>query len=149
MTTRYNPFEELERLFDRLSHQFAEASHSWDKSDSWNIPMITGPMRADLIDRNGDYVVTVDMPGFDRNEVSVSLTDQQLTISAESELDAPQEELEFIRREREHKSAKRTIALPEPVDEDAVSATMKNGVLTILLPKVSTATPRDVEITVG
>lgn len=136
MTTRYNPFVELERLFERMSRQFAEASKSWDGDEG--IRPVMGKhdsMRVDLADGDDDFVVTVDLPGFDPDHVDLTLSDRTVMISANREETIDEEDREYIHRERRRQSLQRRIDLPHDVDEDGVVATMNNGVLTIRLPK--------------
>ncbi|MDR9430843.1 MAG: Hsp20/alpha crystallin family protein [Natronomonas sp.] len=148
MSTRSNPLEELERFFERMSHQFDD-TRMWDPSGSierWSSEF--GTMAVDLIDRDDEFVATVDMPGFDREEIDVRVTDHTLRITAEHEerLDEEKEEGRYIRHERRRESADRSIRLPDDVDPDEVTARMKNGVLTITLPKLEAEEARGIEI---
>lgn len=147
MSARSNPLEELERFFERMGRQFDEAP-LLDPSGSlerWSPAF--GTVAIDLVDRDDEFVATVDMPGFDRDEIDVRVTDHKLRIKAEREetLDE-EEEGRFIRRERRRESADRSIRLPDDVNTDEVKATMKNGVLTITLPKLEAKEARGIEI---
>ncbi|MFO7926477.1 MAG: Hsp20/alpha crystallin family protein [Halobacteriota archaeon] len=147
MSTRSNPLEELERFFERMSRQFDD-TRMWDPSGSLGrLSSEIGTMAIDLVDRDDEFVATVDMPGFDRDEIDVRVTDHELRIEAEHEetLDE-EEEGRYIRRERRRESADRSIRLPENVNTDNVKATMKNGVLTITLPKLEAEEARGIEI---
>jgi HSP20 family protein len=103
-------------------------------------------MAIDLVDRDGEFVATVDLPGFERDDVDVRVTDHTLRIEAEHEEILEEEEDRFIRHERRHESTKRSIRLPEDVDKEGVEARMKNGVLTVTLPKIETEEARPIEI---
>lgn len=146
MSTRGNPLEELERFFERMSHQFDDA-RMWHPSGSlerWSSEF--GAMAIDLVDRDDEFVATVDMPGFDRDEIDVRVTDHTLRINAEHEEALDEEEGRYIRHERRRESADRSIRLPDGVDPDGVEARMKNGVLTITLPKLEAEEARGIEI---
>jgi len=147
MTTRTNPFEELERLFERMSHQFEEASQSWGTGEALE-PWTGGfeTMAVDLAEHEDEYVASVDLPGFERDDVEVSVTDHTLRIAAEHEETAEAEGERYLRRERSHRSQERSIRLPGEVDPDAVEATMKHGVLTVTLPKAETEKAKQIEI---
>ncbi len=136
MTTRYNPFVELERLFERMGQQFAEASDRWDGDEPLGALMDDrDSMRVDLADEDEQYVATVDLPGFEPGDVDVTLSDRTLQITADREEEIDEANRRYIRQERHRRSLRRMIKLPHEVDEANVVATMNNGVLTIKLPK--------------
>ncbi|WP_336344386.1 Hsp20/alpha crystallin family protein [Halalkalicoccus ordinarius] len=132
MSGRRNPFDDIEELFNRFSQQFENQSGL--NQDVFG--MAGGSrMSIDLADRDDEYVVTADTPGFEREEISVRVTDDTLSIEADREESTEQEDETYIRSERRSESMRRSIRLPEPVEEESVSATYRNGVLTITLPK--------------
>jgi HSP20 family protein len=103
-------------------------------------------MAIDLVDRDGEFVVTVDLPGFERDDVDIRVTDHTLRIEAEHEAVRDEEGERFIRHERRHKSTDRSVRLPGEVDKQGVAARMRNGVLTITLPKTEAEEARKIEI---
>ncbi|WP_435102688.1 Hsp20/alpha crystallin family protein [Halarchaeum sp. P4] len=132
--SRRNPFDDIDRLFDRLNRQFEEASQMFEGEQGGPF----GGFAVDVEETDEEFVVTVDLPGFEKEDVDVRVQDQTLAISAEhteeSEAEG-EEEGQYIRRERSSRSFSRRLNLPEPIDEDDVAATMKNGVLTVTLGK--------------
>lgn len=84
MSTRSNPFEEVEHLFERMSRQFDEASQSWGTNSPLTVwRSEAGSMAIDLVERDEEFVATVDLPGFEHDEVSINVTDHTLRIEAE------------------------------------------------------------------
>lgn len=149
MSARSNPFEELERLFERMSRQFEDATRPWESESplsGWRTGSESEPMSVDLVDRDGEFVATVDLPGFDRENVDVSVTDHRLRIAAERETVHDEDEERFLRHERRHATAHRSMRLPEAIDTGGVTATMRNGVLTVTLPKREATESTTVEI---
>ena len=147
MSVRSNPFEELERLFERMSHQFDDATHAWESEDPfgrWKAEFES--MAIDLVEHDDEFVATVDLPGFERDDVSIRVTDHTLRIEAEHEEATEETEAQYLRRERRHESTHRSIQLPEEVDKENVDARMKNGVLTVTLPKLQVEDARTIEI---
>lgn len=132
MSGRRNPFDDIEELFNRFSQQF-------DNQPGFNQDVFgmagTDRMSIDLADREDAFVVTADTPGFEKDEINVRVSDDTLSIEADREQETEEEEENYLRSERRSESMRRSVRLPEPVEEDAVSATYKNGVLTITLPK--------------
>lgn len=146
MSARSNPFEEIERFFDRLSHQFEEASETWTPDTPFGRWPSFEPMSVDVVENDADFVVTVDLPGFDRDDVTIEVSDHTLRVEADREERVDEEEPRYLRHERRHESAERSIRLPGDVDKEAVTATMKNGVLTVTLPKTEVEESHTVEI---
>lgn len=140
-----NPFDELERFFERMSQQFGE---SW----GGNFEMTGGigsSMSVDVADHPDEIVVTADLPGFSKEDIDVRLSDNTLRINARKEEAAERggEQENYIRQERSRRSMSRAITLPEPVDEEGVSAKHSNGVLTVTLPKMhATGESRSISI---
>ena len=98
----------------------------------------------DVAEYDDEFLVVTDLPGYDREHIDVRAADGRLTITAErdetmrddgeaAERDAGQ----YLRRERRHESMTRTVDLPSSVVEAEASATYRNGVLTVTLPKVT------------
>lgn len=146
MSTR-NPFEELERFFDRLGHQFEETSEAWTPDGpfgGWSSAFES--MAVDVVETDAEFVVSVDLPGFDRDAVDVRVTDHTLRIDAEREERTEDEAERYLRRERRSEASHRSIQLPDDVDPDGVTARMNNGVLTVTLPKVEVEAARTVDI---
>jgi HSP20 family protein len=125
--SRENPFEELDRLFDRLS-RLPEPGGA------------DGPP-VDILDRSDAFVVTVDLPGYDRESIDVTVSGDRLTVVAERERERESASTseavggQYVRRERRHERRSRELTLPETVDEEGAEATYEGGILTVTLPK--------------
>ena len=149
MARRANPFEDLEELFDRMRRQFEEATGSMEDV---SVESLRSGMRIDVEDSGESFVVTADLPGFDKDDIDVRLSDQRLRISADHTEETTEEgdrsdDGHFVRQERHHSSMERVVRLPEPVDEASVSAQFRNGVLTVTLTKAEPVERgRDIEI---
>ena len=147
MSVGSNPFHELERLFERMSHQFEEASHIWEPGGPvgrWTSAF--EEMRIDLVEHDDEFVVTVDLPGVEKDDVDIRVTDHTLRMGAEHEEAVEEAEEQYLRRERGHESMQRSIRLPDEVDAEGVTARMKNGVLTVTLPKLEAEEAHTIEI---
>ncbi|MFW5935234.1 MAG: Hsp20/alpha crystallin family protein [Halolamina sp.] len=143
MPDRRDPFEEIEELFEQLNSGFAEMSAEFDAGGAG-----AGGIHVDLADAGDEIVVTADVPGFDAEEIDVSVSDRQLRIAAEhsTETEAEDEETQYYRRERTKHSVSRTVSLPTDVKEREASASYENGVLTVELPKAGGDDGVDIEV---
>ena len=132
MTSRRNPFEDLERLFDQMGKQFEDLP-AWEGLD---YPM-SSQLKVDVVEHDDEFEVTADLPGFAKEDIDVELVDDRLRIEAEHEEEIEEGEPgRYVRRERSKQSMSRTITLPEEVDEENVEAHFRNGVLSVTLQKL-------------
>ncbi|XGI84491.1 Hsp20/alpha crystallin family protein [Halorutilales archaeon Cl-col2-1] len=128
--------DELDSMIDEMRDRYSKISE--EPADE-GAPLEAGStktMKIDLADRDDEYVLTADLPGFDKDDISVRLDDGVLTVSAEHEESAEEEEDDYITRERRRRSVRRSVRLPALVEEEEVSAKFNNGVLTVEVPKV-------------
>ena len=82
-----------------------------------------------------DIVVKAELPGIDKNNVEVNLTDHTLTIKGEKKKEEEVKEKNYYRSERSYGSFVRILELPTDVHADKVKAVFKDGVLEVRLPK--------------
>ena len=146
MSSRSNPFEEIEQFFERMSRQFDERSESWGEDGPLARWSESERMAVDLVEHDDEFVVTVDVPGFGKEEVDVRVTDHTLHVEAEHEESVENGDDRYLRRERRHESMRRSIRLPEEVDTESVDARMNNGVLTVTVPKLEATEARTIEV---
>jgi HSP20 family protein len=99
----------------------------------------------DLVDQDDKVVVKAALPGVDRDEVTLSVLGDTLTIAGEKKLPAT-EDVTYIRHERPHGTFRRLVDMPYSVDQSKITATYKDGVLTITLPKAEEAKPRQIKV---
>lgn len=129
-------------MFDRMSDQF-------DPLDDGPLPSgpLGGSVAVDVEDAGDEFVVTADLPGYDREDIDVQLAGERLTLSADrSESTETGDDGRYVRRERRQRSVSRTLRLPEPVDESGTEATYNHGVLTVTLPKAEPDDGHDIPI---
>lgn len=144
MSIRSNPFEEMERLVDRLSRRFEPSDDWWEGDEPFS--RWREEMAVDLVERDDEFVVTVDLPGFEKEEVDVNVTDHTLRIEAEHDESVEEAEESYLRRERRESSQLRSIRLPDAVEPEAVSAKIRNGVLTVTLPRLEAEEAHTIDI---
>jgi HSP20 family protein len=102
---------------------------------------------ADVRETDDAIIVTMDLPGIDKEDVDISVTDDQLCVIAERSEEREEAEKEYHKRERSCTSFERVVELPIAVKADEASAKLEDGVLEITLPKEIVTTKRMVNIT--
>ena len=129
MATRYDPFQEMDRML---------ASLLGAERASATMPM-------DLY-RSGDhYVLHIDLPGVDPGTIDVNVEDRTLTISAERTANT-EDDAQWLARERPSGTYARQLTVGRGLALDAIAATYSDGVLTLTIPVAEEAKPRRIEV---
>jgi HSP20 family protein len=103
----------------------------------------------DVYDDKDNFVVKVELPGMKKEDIGLSLHDGMLTISGERQHERKNESGETFRSERYFGKFQRSVALPALVDASKVTASYKDGILTVDLPKSEEAKPKQIEVSVS
>lgn len=88
-----------------------------------------------IIEGKEDFKIEVAAPGLDKKDFKLDLQNNVLTISSEKEEKTEENNDKYMRREFSYSSFKRSFALPNTVDSDKISASYKDGILNIVIPK--------------
>jgi HSP20 family protein len=99
----------------------------------------------DLYQNNDNIVAVLELPGMKKEEIEISLHDGTLTIAGERKTEGSNGET-AERSERYVGKFRRSITLPVRVDANKVSATYRDGILTVTLPKAEEAKPKRIEV---
>ena len=139
--TRYSPtFGSLRREIDRL---FDDMLRNGD--DEAARSALWAP-RTDISETEDRYVLRMDMPGLSKKDLNIELKDDTLTVSGERKTEHKENEESFHRVERSYGRFFRSFTLPQASDTEKVKARMKEGVLTVEVPKREESKPRRIEI---
>jgi len=127
-------------MMDRMLGDTNRDMMDWNSGRAWNLPL-------DVIEKDDAYVVHASIPGIDPDGLDITLTDNVLTIQAETKHeDEEKREDQYMLRERRYGSFSRSITFPMPIDADKIEASCDNGQLTLTLPKAETVRPRRIAI---
>ena len=129
----FGPFSEFDNLQNEMVNFFRPMSKFVGQEGGvlekrWS-PSI------DVYEADNALIVTADIPGLKKEEIDVSILDGTLTIKGEKKMDDKLKEENYFRSERCYGSFSRSIQLPSEVETDKVTATYKDGVLELKLPK--------------
>lgn len=125
---RYNPLNELAHFSNSFNSLFNESFFRTGKEDAW-YPEV------DILNDKDNIVLSVDLPGIEKEDIAVNIEDKVLTISGERKFENEDKKDGYYRKERRYGSFKRSFSLSDDIMTDDVSADFKNGVLKITLKK--------------
>ena len=132
---KWNPTRSLMTDFDRIFD-------SMFTHDSPRLSLAQSCMPAvDVTETETEFLLSADMPGLDKKDVSIDIHDGVITIKGESAIDNEKSTDDYRIRERQLGSFNRSFRLPDNVNEVKVAAKFKNGVLMITLPKAKEVLP--------
>jgi HSP20 family protein len=100
----------------------------------------------DILEGDKELIATVEIPGLEKEDISITLTSDRLEISAETKKEEKKEEEGYIYRERHSGKYYRAVSLPSTIDPDNAKASFKNGVLEIKMPKSEIKKKKTLEI---
>jgi HSP20 family protein len=100
----------------------------------------------DVREREDYYLISVDLPGINKNQVNVECQDGRLRISGERSREDTKNDEHFHRTERSWGSFERSFQLPSDVEEENIQARFEDGVLEVMIPKTEKSKPRMISI---
>jgi HSP20 family protein len=101
----------------------------------------------DIREEESRYLLSADIPGVERENIEITLEDGVLILKGERRGETPTNGQDYRRKERMHGTFMRRFSLPETVDTQNISATVKDGVLSVVIPKQ--AKPQPTRITIN
>ena len=136
MTTlvRWNPFRELE-LMDRGVGRMSMA-------------LMPAPLpAADVYETEDEFIVELEVPGYEEKELAIEVSDHVLTVTGEHKQAIEETEKTYRLHERLEREFERRFELPAIFDAEKLTATFKQGVLELHAPRVEAAVPKKIPIT--
>lgn len=137
---RYEPFNVLTQLQRELD-RFREADEG-----NGRIATAEWAPAVDIKQEEGRFVIHADIPGVNPEDIDVSMENGVLTIKGEKNTEAKTEKNNYKRVERIYGSFYRRFSLPDTADSAAISATSRNGVLDIVIPKQEAVKPKKISV---
>jgi HSP20 family protein len=131
--------QEMDRVFDRF---FEPRWEEFETAGEW-------APKVDISETKDAVVVKAEIPGVEQKDINVSLQDQVLTIKGEKHQEKEEKDEKYHRVERSWGAFTRAFRMPAAVAGDKVSATFKDGTLTVTLPKAPEAKGTTIPVKAG
>ena len=141
-----SPWDEMDRFFEGAfpRGQFRFGRWPWPE---WTPRFESRFPAVDVIDRPDHIVVRAEVPGVKKEDLDVSVSDNQVTIRATSKIEEEKkEEGEYYRREMRQGEYSRSIGLPADVDSAEARASFKDGILELTLPKTAPSKRHSIKV---
>ncbi len=143
-----HPFDEMDRLFENL---FAR---NWLRSFRWDLPALDDVRmpfggkvpRVDVIDNGKDVVIRAEIPGVNKKDLDITMTDNSVTIKGSTKKEEKEKKDDYFRSEISKGSFSRTVALPDNVDATKAKASFTDGLLELIVPKIKATKRHSIKV---
>jgi HSP20 family protein len=139
---RWDPFDELTALRNRMDRLWSRMSTDTDEPSDW-------APTSDVLEMKDEIVIKAELPGVDEKHVDVEVEAGVLTIKGERQAEKDVDEKGYRRIERSYGSFLRSFTLPVNIEAEKIKATFANGLLEVHLPKKEGAKPRSIKVEVN
>lgn len=140
MLARFNHFNTFDRMLDNFFRGGVQ--------DDGSLAVSYWTPAVDIAQHDNEFVVKVELPGINKDDVKITLESNILTIRGEKKEETNVKEENYHRVERTYGSFQRSFKLPTTVKADNIDAMYKDGILTVTLPKAEEAKPKQIEVKV-
>jgi HSP20 family protein len=150
--TRWDPFQDLRSAQEEMAQMSPMLAHALGlhtQRGNGRAATTAWAPALDISERKDAYLVTAELPGVEAEDLEVTLEDGLLTIQGERIFAHDSSEQQFHRVERRYGAFRRSITLPAHVMAEGIQASVDNGVLQILVPKMEEATAKRIKVRPG
>lgn len=146
---KWTPPKEIERWFEEFFEE-PFLPRMWRKFPRWRKlrELEEFSPSIDMYDKKDEIVVKAEIPGVEKENINISLTNSTLTIKGEMKKEEETKEEDYYYSERSYGSFGRMLSLPAKVQADKIKASFRNGILEIHLPKAAEAKPEEIKVEV-
>jgi HSP20 family protein len=140
---KWEPFRDLMAMQDRMTRLFDETLSRIFKEE---IPRKVWSPPVDIVEREREVVIKMDLPEMDQNEIDIKVEENALIIQGERKFIKDTMDENYIQIERPYGTFQRTFAIPRTIDQEKIKASYKEGVLRITLPKKEASLPKQIVV---
>ena len=144
---RWEPFDGLTRMQSRINALFDDVfdranGHLQAYSSEWS-PAV------DILESRDSFLIRAELPGLKKEDISVEFKEGALTLNGEKNFEEPADGVTYHRSERTSGKFARSFYLPLTIKQDGISATFRDGILEVHVPKADEAKPKQISISVN
>jgi HSP20 family protein len=139
----WEPFRALRRRDDTFEELFRDFFRRTPFEESGMLPA------AEIAESDGEVTVKLEIPGVEKDQIELNVADDELTVRGETRKETEEKKKSYYRQEIRYGSFQRTVPLPVEVDGSKASAQLKNGMLTVTIPKSKQPKAHTVKVSVA
>jgi HSP20 family protein len=142
---RWDPWTTLPTLQDRINRIFEEAFPKGSAKEG-ELALVDWRPAVDTYEEGNNIVIKAELPGVKKEDVSIDIKDNVLTLKGERSQETEVREENYYRKERSYGKFHRAFTLPDAVEPNKIDASFKDGVLKITIPKTEETKTKKIEI---
>ncbi len=143
---KWDPFKDMVTMKDRMNRLFDEVFSKSQFYGDENMRDGLWSPSVDIYETENNVVLKAELPEIDEKDIDIKLEDNILTIKGERKLENETEKENYYRMERSYGAFSRSFSIPSRVDQNNVSATCRDGVLKVTMPKNKEAQQKKIPI---
>lgn len=137
-------FRPFQRNIGRFFNEFDYGLQSAEGLDE-----ATWTPKVDIYETENSYVLNAELPGLTKEEINIDVNDNTLTLKGEKKFEEKVEKDNYVRVERNYGNFARSFVLSDDVNPERISASYKEGVLELTLPKKEEAKPKEIKVQIN
>lgn len=145
---RWSPFTEYNTLAERMNRLWSESLRNVGGESEVELGSAWYPV-VDIYEKGDDIVLEAELPGLKKEDIDVRVENNVLTLRGERKLERETKKDGAFRSERAYGTFSRSFTLPTMVASDKIQAEYKDGMLTLVLPRVEEAKPKQIPVKVA
>jgi len=134
----FHDLDNMRRQFDRFMNLYSTGSQR--PAGAGVFPQLN------VTEDAGRFYLRAELPGVKSDDLDIQATGKNISISGERTIHSEKDNARYHRREREAGKFSRVLTMPSDIDADRIEAKLKNGILTVMVPKAETAKPRQIKV---
>lgn len=144
---RFDPFEDVTRLQREMNRLFDDSARGASRTGGTEQASLRGWAPAvDIYEDHNEIIVKAELPGVKQDDIDIQVSGDTLTLRGERRFEDTQKKDNYVRVERAYGTFQRSFTIGVPIQSDRVTATYKDGVLEMHLPKSEEVKPKKVQI---
>ena len=140
-------FRDLENRVENMFHNMWSNPFHYEKfPDTFSFSSLSKMPKIDVVDRDKEIYVKAELPGFDKDDLDISIANNRLVIKAKTCKEEKEEKGDYLKQEIRQSEVYRSVFLPDEVDDEKIKTSYKNGVLEMTIPKQEKSQRKQIKV---
>jgi HSP20 family protein len=140
-------FRDIENRIENMFHNmWSNPFHHEKLPDTFSFSSLSKMPKIDVVDRDKEIFVKAELPGFDKDDLDISIANNRLVIKAKNRKEEKEEKGDYLKQEIRQSEVYRSVFLPDDVDDEKIKTSYKNGVLEMTIPKQEKSQRKQIKV---
>jgi len=140
-------FRDIENRVENMFHNmWSNPFHHEKFPDTFSFSSLNKVPKIDVVDRDKEIFVKAELPGFDKDDLDISIANNRLVIKAKTCKEEKEEKGDYLKQEIRQSEIYRSVFLPDDVDDEKIKTSYKNGVLEMTIPKQEKSQRKQIKV---